>query len=275
MPPTATAEAVDRVTAAMDDYGPNSIIALAGPPATGKTHVAKLAARKYAGEPLRVQESQFHPNYGYEQFMEGMGQLPGGIVGPVLGSFLKFNEFALMDAGNRYVFVIDEFTRADVPAVLGELLTYIEYRGETFERLYQGAPAEIAPNLVVLATFNPADRSALELDDAVMRRMEILQFLPDVGQLRDMLGERLPVAVVERLGQVFTACQTAHPALYEHMVPFGHGVFAHIESEDDLHPLWNNRLRHLLYRPSLAHPFAETIRNAYPWTDPGYAVPGG
>jgi hypothetical protein len=64
----------------------------------------------------------------------------------------------------------------------------------------------IAENLTIVATYNPTDRSALELDAALMRRLRIITCPPDTGQLREML-DALPSVVVDKLAALFEACR--------------------------------------------------------------------
>ena len=183
----ATEAAISRVVTACERYGSDSIIGLAGVPGTGKSYIAAIAAQRYTGEPLLVRSVQFHRSYTYEEFIEGMRLDQGGAVEVVSGVFLDWNQRALLDPDNRYVLLIDELTRADMSTVLGELMTYLEHRERPFFTMYGRRDVFIAPNLVVLATYNPTDRSALDLDNALIRRMRILPFQPDMGQLKEML----------------------------------------------------------------------------------------
>jgi 5-methylcytosine-specific restriction protein B len=86
------------------------------------------------------------------------------------------------------VLLIEELTRANLAAVLGELLTFIEYRDRPFLTIYSRRPCTVAPNLTILATYNPTDRSALELDAALIRRLRIVDCLPSSDQLGEMLA---------------------------------------------------------------------------------------
>lgn len=264
--PSGTELATDRVVAAMKHHGNHAIVALAGPPGTGKTHVANLAATKYAGNDKFVRHIQFHPSFSYEEFVEGFRLGKGGSTELAPGRFAEWNDRANDDPDNRYVLLIDELTRANLPAVLGEVLTGIEHRNMPIDALYSGLPSKVAPNLVVLATFNPIDRSALELDAAILRRMRILKFGPDAAQLDEMIGGKLSAGTKLALRKLFEACKEAHPDDYEDAMPFGHGIFAAVEREADLGPLWAEVIQPLLRRPGLPpHAFSGTIRDNYPW----------
>jgi 5-methylcytosine-specific restriction endonuclease McrBC GTP-binding regulatory subunit McrB len=264
----STEQQIEKVVSACRAYGARSIIALAGPPATGKSHVALIAAQRVAGEPTRVKEVQFHPAFTYEEFIEGLRVDNTGAVTEKAGVFMEWNEAASCDPNpnHRYVLLIEELTRANIAAVMGELLTYVEHRARTFETLFSRTPIRVSEKLVILATYNPVDRSALNIDDALLRRMRVLDFLPDPEQLAEMLRDRdLPGSVIDGLKEIFVTCQTKHPLEYATSIPFGHGIFSEVQREADLYPLWKQRIERILFRPGSPHPFAETIREAYPW----------
>ena len=267
----STAAKIAEVVAACRRYGGTSIIALGGAPGTGKSHVALRAAQEFAGEPTRVKEVQFHQTYSYEEFMEGLRVGVDDAIRPEKGVFMRINEDAEADGvpGHNYVLLIEEFTRANLSAVLGELLTYVEHRDRAFETMFSKTSVQVASNLVIMATFNPVDRSALNIDDALLRRMRIVDFLPDPEQLREMLAPRpgLPANVLDKLADLFARTQREHPEDYGTRVPFGHGVFDEVYEEGELNELWNQRLRRMLKRPGtqMPHPFYETIKDAFPW----------
>jgi hypothetical protein len=272
---SATQGKVDEVVAACDRCGGSSVIALAGVPGTGKSHIALIAAQSVASDPLMVRELQFHPSVTYDTFIEGLRIDASGATVTRDGSFLEWNERALADPSHTYVLLIEEFTRADVSAVLGDLLTYLEYRDRYFLGLYSGRPIRVAENLRIITTYNPTDRSALNLDQALLRRLRVISFPPDPSQLEEMLaGRPISTDAVNKLKATFAACKSAFPADYEDGMPFGHGIFAQVENEQpDLYDLWNERIIRLLQRPLLQpHQFTEVIRSAYPWIDPTYTA---
>ena len=282
-PGVATEAKVDEVVRACRRYGDRSIVALSGVPGTGKSHVAGIAAGRVATTALMVREVQFHPTYSYEEFMEGYRADPAGGFRLTPGTFLEWNAQAADDAGNNYVLLVEELTRANLPGVLGELLTYLEHRDRPFYTLYGRMPVRLARNLTVLATFNPLDRSAIEMDDALVRRLRVIDCPPDTGQLAELPGvTQLGLRVVAKLVAVFDACRKAfsddgRPEEFTRAMPFGHAVFADIRQQcPDLHELWTQRLVHFLWPPGRRpHPLADIIAGAYPWrAAPDYRVPG-
>jgi 5-methylcytosine-specific restriction endonuclease McrBC GTP-binding regulatory subunit McrB len=261
---------IQEVVSACERYGDKAIIALAGVPGTGKSFVASIASQRFTGEPLLVRETQFHQSFSYEEFIEGLRIDTEGAVTVYPGIFLDWNDRALDDPDRRYLVLIEELTRANLPAVLGEVLTYIEYRDRPFLTIYSRRPCFIAPNLTILATYNPTDRSALELDAALLRRMRIVRFLPSEGQLREMLSDsHLSEAALSKLEELFRTCAKRAGDQDEFLMPFGLGIFATVVDErPDLYRLWEERIQHMLRRPLLEpHSLYETIRNAYPWRD--------
>lgn len=264
---------IDRVVAACERYGGTSIISLSGVPGTGKSFVASIAAQRFCNEPTLVREIQFHPSYTYEEFVEGMRIDASGGVETMPGVFLEWNERALSDPENRYVLLIEELTRANIASVLGELMTYIEHRERPFFTMYSRRAVNIAPNLCVISTFNPIDKSAIEIDSALLRRLRVLEFPPSNAVLSEMLSDRLSVDVISKLQDLFDACQKEFGEEFENLMPFGHGVFSEIQDESELHDLWKQRLVKFIKNPVLgAHPFADLIEQNFPWKEAAFTA---
>lgn len=265
---------IDQVVRICKRHGGDCIVVLSGVPGTGKSFIALLAAQRLAGHPLFVKEVQFHQSFGYEHFVEGLRPLQTGGFGIQPGVFAVWNQHATKDPDHRYVLLIEELTRVNVTAVLGELMTYIEHRERSFEPPVSRQPMSVAANLTIIATMNPRDRSALEIDEALLRRLRVVDCQPDTVQLREMLSDSLAgkgvgpgePEIIDQLVNLFTVCETEHSGEYRELMPFGHGIFAGVETVDDLYDLWHQRIKHLLRRPLIQpHPFCETIESAYPW----------
>jgi hypothetical protein len=270
---------VRRVLDGLRRHGQSAIVALAGVPGTSKSFVARIAARAFAA-PECLLEIQFSPGYTYEEFIEGPRFASRGKLETFDGTFRAFNQKALDNPDKQYVLLIEELSRADLPRVLGELLTYLEYRGDddVFTTMYRrDETMRVAPNLALLATYNPTDRSAVSIDAAMIRRMRVLSFPPSTALLREMLTDAgVDAAVIDKLVELFEACRdAATPDRFDEAMPFGHAVFHDVRGEEDLHALWWEQLRPILIRPRTPqHELYETIRDHYPWhTGPDYRVP--
>jgi 5-methylcytosine-specific restriction protein B len=260
---------VSRVLAGLSSHAESAIVGLAGVPGTSKSHVARIAARAFASDGC-LREIQFSPGYTYEEFMEGPRYGAEMKVEIVPGAFLDLNKQATEDPSHQYVLLIEEFTRADLPRVLGELFTYVEYRGpeNPFTTMYRRDElTSIASNLAVLAIFNPSDRSAVNVDGALLRRMRVLDFPPNTDLLREILtGNGLDEAVIGALVELFDACRDVAGDRYEEVMPFGHAVFTSVLSEPDLYELWHQELKRMLVRPHAPqHELYDTIVGHYPW----------
>ena len=211
---------------------------LSGPPGTSKSWYARRIASKLVNQDMgRVEYIQFHPSFGYEDFMEGYvpiqdsGSVPSFRLLPKV--FLRAIERAR--DGSPFVLVIDEFTRGDAARIFGEALTYLEpsYRDHMFS-LASGKACLIPRNLLIVATMNPYDRSVTDIDAAMLRRFGVIKMDPSEAMLRSLTqANGLDHAVIERLAVFFRYCQE--------QVPFGglgHAYFAHVSNQRQLEHVW-------------------------------------
>lgn len=185
-------EALDEL---IESFGPEgSQVILAGPPGTSKTWLAIHLVRYMTQDrPLAYQMVQFHPSYGYEEFIEGIRPTveDGGVAFKrVDGVVLEM--VGQMQAGDDpHFIVIDEMNRANLPRVLGELMYLFEYRGEDRAIKLQYSPDFSLPkNLHFIGTMNTADRSIRSIDIALRRRFEVFECRPDRGILERYFENR-------------------------------------------------------------------------------------
>lgn len=122
------------------DFEAKNII-LHGAPGTGKTYITTetIKAKKILEKNVEYELVQFHPSYGYEDFIEGIkptgmtkGQmkfeLKNGIFKQMcIDAFKNLVDVAQNNAELKtYYFIADEVNRAELSRVFGELLLCLE-----------------------------------------------------------------------------------------------------------------------------------------------------
>jgi hypothetical protein len=195
-------------------------IVLTGPAGTGKTHIAKsLANYLLYGQTENPKDLikiiQFHPSYGYEEFVEGLRPIAnsqGSIEFQTVPGVILQLARRIEEDGLPRVLIIDELNRANVPKVFGELMYLLEYRDDKIS-LQLSESFSLPSNLYIIGTLNTADRSVQGLDLALRRRFDFFEIVPDVNILRshfqsgfgeNKIGEKLFVGF-EKLNSLITA----------------------------------------------------------------------
>ena len=158
-----------------------------GPPGTGKTFIAeKLGRHLVGGGDGFIETVQFHPEYAYQDFMQGIrpkSREDGGLEYPMVnGRFLQFCENAAVRE-DTCVLIIDEINRANLARVFGELMYLLEYRDKEIP-LASGDTFSIPPNVRIIGTMNTADRSIALVDFALRRRFACIELYPNYDIVR-------------------------------------------------------------------------------------------
>lgn len=224
-------------------------LVLYGPPGTGKTWIAERLARLLtSGDTERIEVVQFHPSYGYEDFIEGIRPTPEGdrMTYPVQpGVFRRFCDRAHAGTG-KYVMVIDEINRGNLPRIFGELLFGLERRGSSVVLPQSREQFSVPPNLVVIGTMNTADQSIALLDMALRRRFHFVRLEPEPERLGRWLQRELP-----RMAAVAGVLRALNDELRKHGVSrdrwIGHSHFMRPRlDEDALQLIWRGSITPLI-----------------------------
>ena len=245
----------DNLVIKLLKYKPQII--LQGPPGTGKTREAKRIAKALLGlgenDSLEDNEQfkliQFHPSYSYEDFVRGIVAKPNeegnGIVytaeNKILGAFAKE---ALKDKNKPYVLVIDEINRANLSAVLGELIYALEYRSEAVQSMYAIDGENnliLPPNLYIIGTMNTADRSVGHIDYAIRRRFAFVNILPK--DLTNELGDQFESALFAKVTNLFNT--NLSPEFKKEEVQLGHSYF--ITKNTPINIRWEYEIKPILF----------------------------
>ena len=158
----------------------------------------------------------FHQGISYEDFVLGLRPIPDGSglrLQPRAGPLLQAAEFA--KSGGASFIIIDEMNRGDLPRILGDFITFMEYGNRegsdnklTFANLNMDSTDplksetiifpdgkreiglidggyEIPKHLYLLGTMNSLDRSVAPIDSAIERRFNRIPLVANPHSLEN------------------------------------------------------------------------------------------
>ena len=143
-----------------------------------------------------------------------------------------------------YVLVIDEINRANLSAVLGELIYALEYRGEAVQSMYaidRENNLILPPNLYIIGTMNTADRSVGHIDYAIRRRFAFVNILPK--DLTNELGDHFESALFVKVTNLFNTNLSSEFKKEE--VQLGHSYFITKNTPIDIR--WEYEIKPILF----------------------------
>jgi len=240
-------------------------VILQGAPGVGKTFIAKRLAYALIGAKAsrQVQMIQFHQSYSYEDFIQGYRPGENGSFELKNGVFYQFCKKAQRDAGNKYVFIIDEINRGNLSKIFGEVMMLIEpdKRGEEYAvpLAYASSSADtffIPENLYLIGTMNTADRSLAFVDYALRRRFSFITLEPQYNSKQFatfLINKGIAEALVERIRTRMTELneRIANDASLGNGYRIGHSFFCSLDEQTGGNEEWYQQVINYEIRPLL------------------------
>lgn len=238
---------------------------------------------------------QFHPSYGYEDFVRGIevSTVKSGDGSTSSVSYETVNKILGQMAAvasrpkykdTKFYLVIDEINRANLATVFGELIYGLEYRGKSVATPYtvdKSNKVVLPDNLYIIGTMNTADKSIGGIDYAIRRRFLFFSQLPDrniiLGYKRDTLGNanaekkqqeinEKAATLFDRIAELFNS-DNLNGEYYKDDVQIGHTYFL-VSSDDQLYMRFRYQMLPILreYYKDGMFQFERSVGSADGWS---------
>jgi 5-methylcytosine-specific restriction protein B len=181
----------------------------------------------------------FHPSYSYEDFIEGFRpNVKEGSSTPYIlekGIFMRACDFARVDKNRKIVLMVDEINRGNIPKIFGELISLIEnsYRGQenVLKLAYSKDDFFVPENLYIIGTMNTADKSLVQVDEALRRRFAFEELMPNPNLLDDRPSKKYKEIMI-KLNEKIVGTQERMKQFRDRQI--GHTYFWNLKNNEDL-----------------------------------------
>lgn len=181
---------------------------------------------------------QFEVDYHMQQIVQQQWTPDGESALDVIEDVAALSD-QLIAKCKRFVLIIDEINRGNVPAIFGDLITLIESdkREGRLEAIsvvlpYSKTYFSIPPNIFILGTMNSSDRSTAQLDLALRRRFAFKALYPDPSLLPKLAIS--PMIAGINLEKLLAAINSRIEVLLDRDFAIGHAYFLEIDTLDGL-----------------------------------------
>ena len=238
-----------------DEFSPNIIFY--GAPGTGKTHEVLTSVKFLCkGNKSLYEFVQFHPSFGYEDFIEGIK--PAGVAKDgnlkfelINGVFKEFCIKANNNPDESHYFIVDEINRANLSSVFGETLSLLEkdYRDDSkkrhtiktqystlIEKLITDNPNHpeyislayryskeygvqfgIPSNVFFIGMMNDVDKSIDSFDLALRRRFKWIRKDCDYDVIADVISREMSIQDQETIDNYVTSCEALNKFIVDEL----------------------------------------------------------
>ena len=165
---------MDKVKKTLENK--NKAVALVGVPGTGKSRLA-LEFLKQNSDENHYKVIVFKKDTATSEFIGGTQADTDNGWKYADGIFMKMCKLADQHRDEKFYIVIDELTRANAEAVLGEAITAMCFRDRVFYT-NNNKTICVPSNLYIIGIYNTLDSSTRMLDEALAQRFDTIRVEP-------------------------------------------------------------------------------------------------